>query len=1001
MSRHAQHFAIAVLAILAAPAPASAQVKVWTKTADFDTGTLNNVSDTKVADQVVLGPTAVSKTRNVWTDNFNYGLVLRLDSTTGRQTARVDSVLNTINGVSTGLRPANEFCNWSTTGNCPGRVAVDTRGDVWIVNRAFGSQGSLSKFSGSTAHCIDRNNNGKIDTSSDVNGDGIIDMSSTGAAQEYFGQADECILTTIPVGAINAYPRGVAVDRWGKVWVSTFNEGKLYRFNPNDPVTLETTITTGGNPYSLASGGDYVFVSNASTTGPVYRVNVLTGAVDTAPCGGTYGTVGDPSGTVAYFGTYFQSGQTVYGVYKADFVAKTCTLMSNPNPGTATTAVTLDTQPAPGPYVWSANYLNNTLSKFTTAGAHMGTYAGPVGGGNPHGLSPDFDGFLWLVSNTATASKQMAKYNPATGALVSQSFIGFLGGDLGKYPNNATTGYPDSATPYLYSDFTGVQIDRQAPYTYLGSWDGIYDGGANGIPWSKTTWNTEPQGAVPTYTSLKVSVRAADTLATLGTKPYATAVSGAAFSGISGRYVQVRGDEQGPGWTTSVLSDITVNGPCAVLGEGCCVKDSDCGDTNACTIDTCPVPGGTCAHAGIPNCCNTVADCNDSDACTSDSCPGAGLQCAHAAVAGCCNSNADCSDGNLCTADICSGPGGTCGHPAINGCCNTDVDCTKGNKCSSATCPTPGGFCTGGAIAGCCNKDADCADTDLCTLDACDLATSTCTNKKATGCCNTDSECSDGNSCTADHCSGPGGSCVFSPIPGCCAAGDPKLGTPCDAPVSPYDKAPCQAGHLECSAGKFVCVGAVKPSFDVCDGVDNNCDGVVDIASSCGAGQVCVTGVCVSPCAVSEFPCPTGYTCSNGYCMPPSCMNVTCPAGQTCVAGSCRTSGGDGGLDGGDDGGGLDGGTGDDASADAADGSAADGSLTDGSLVDSGMVDGGDDGGGAAGPESSGGCGCEVAGRETAPASAGLLGVALAIAGLGRRARRRTRADRAAGGGSR
>jgi hypothetical protein len=973
MSRHAKHFAPIVLAIVAAAAPASAQSKIWTTTADFDTGTLNNVSDTKVANQVVLGPTPVSKTRNVWTDNYNYGLVLRLDSVTGKQTARVDSVLNTINGVSTGLRPANEYCNWANTGNCPGRVAVDTRGDVWIVNRAFGSQGSMSKFSGSLSHCIDRNNNGVIDTSNDKNGDGIIDMNP--ANGEYFGQNDECILTTIPVGANNMYPRGVAVDRWGKIWASTHNDGKLFRYNPNDPVTLEMTVTTGGNPYSMATGGDYIFVSNSSTAGPVFRVNVLTGAIDSAPCGGTYGVVADPSGTVAYFGSYFTNNS---GFYRADFTTHTCALMGNGGAG-VTTAMTLDTQ-AGGPFVWSANYAANTISRYTTAGALQGTYAGPPGGSAAHGLSPDFDGFIWLVNDNVTANKMMTKFNAATGTISLQAFIGFLAADVAKYPTNG-------AIPYLYSDFTGVQIDRQAPYTYLGDWDGVFDGGANGIPWSKVTWNGEPQGAVPTFTTLKVAVRAADTLAALGTTPYTVATSGAALASIVGRYTQVRGSLQGPGWTTSVLSDISVTGPCATLGPACCVKDADCGDGNACTIDTCPVPGGACTHAAIPNCCNTNADCNDGNACTTDSCPGAGLQCVHPAVAGCCNSNADCADSNLCTADICSGPGGTCGHPAIPGCCNTDVDCTKGNKCSSATCPTPGGFCTGGAIAGCCNKDADCADTDLCTLDVCDLATSTCTNNKATGCCNTDAECSDGNACTADHCSGPGGSCVFSAIPGCCAAGDPKLGTPCDAPVSPFDKAPCQAGHLDCAAGKFVCVGAVKPSGEVCDGIDNNCDGVIDGPSTCGAGQVCVTGVCVSPCMAGEFACPTGYACVNGYCMPPSCMNVTCPTGETCVDGKCSAGGGDGGLDGG--GGGGDGGNGD-ATADASDGGSTDGSLADGSTADAG-----DDGGsGAAAAADSGGCGCEVAGKETAPASAGLLGVALAIAGLGRRARRRSRAAR-------
>ena len=154
---------------------AAAQTKVWTLDGDFDAGTSSNVQH-KPSNTVVLGPTPVSKQTIVWADNYNYGYVVRLDSKTGAQTARFDSVLNSINGQSTGVRPANEYCNWASTGNCPGRITTDANGDVWIVNRAFGTQGSLSKFSGNVAHCIDRNGDGVIQTSKDKNNDGLIDM---------------------------------------------------------------------------------------------------------------------------------------------------------------------------------------------------------------------------------------------------------------------------------------------------------------------------------------------------------------------------------------------------------------------------------------------------------------------------------------------------------------------------------------------------------------------------------------------------------------------------------------------------------------------------------------------------------------------------------------------------------------------------------------------------------------------------------------------------------
>jgi streptogramin lyase len=944
-----------VLATLLVAGGAAAQTKAWTLTADFDTGTLNNTSDTRVPDAVVLGPTPVSQTHNVWIDNYDYGFIVRVDSLTGKQTSRFDSVLSNINGVSTGLRPANEFCDWSSTGNCPGRVAVDTNGDVWIVNRAFGSQGSVTKFSGNIAHCIDRNNDGKIQTSSDVNGDGIIDMSATGAAQEYFGQNDECILTTIPVGAVNAIPRGVAVDKWGKIWVSTYNEGKLYRYNPNDPVTLEATVSIGANPYSLATGGDYLFAS-VNGSGRTTRVHITNLTQSTVPCPNTYGVVADPAGNVAYLGS--NPAGTV-GMYRADFGAGTCTFVSNANHGN-TTAMTLDLQPS-GPFVWSADYGGNSVSRYTMAGTYLNTVAVPTA--NPHGMSVDFQGNLWVVSDSAGSAgayKMLTKINPATNAVIGSYSIGYLAADAAKYNSDAT--------PYLYSDFTGVQIDRQAPYTYVGSWDGVYDGGVPGIPWSKVSWNA----LIPnTYTTLVASARAADTVAALGTAAYAVVTSGAALSNIKGRYIQVRFDLKGPGWSTVQLNDVTVNGPCGTLGQACCVKDADCGDGNLCTTDTCPVPGGACAHAPIANCCNTNADCDDANACTSDSCPGAGQQCTHPVIAGCCNSNADCDDANLCTTDICSGQGGTCLHPVINGCCNTTLDCTKGNKCSAATCPVPGQFCQGGPIAGCCNTDADCADTDLCTSDVCDTTTNTCSNTKVAGCCNQDTDCADLDACTSDTCSGPGGTCSHKLTPGCCSPSDPKVGTDCDVPVSPHDQLPCKSGVWACAGGNFVCQGSVKPSLDICDGIDNDCDGLVDTPNPCPTGQACVSGGCVKPCSPGEFPCPQGGVCVGGYCV---------PDGDGGVGGSTSSSSSGGTSSGG-------------TSSSSSGGTGGHGGAGTGGSGGSG----GHDGTGAStstktssGSNAKGTCGCEVVGDGDDRDASRLAFAAAALAlALGRRSRKR------------
>lgn len=99
----------------------------------------------------------------------------------------------------------------------------------------------------------------------------------------------------------------------------------------------------------------------------------------------------------------------------------------------------------------------------------------------------------------------------------------------------------------------------------------------------------------------------------------------------------------------------------------------------------------------------------------------------------------------------------------------------------------------------------------------------------------------------------------------------------------------CAGGTTQCVAGgTVVCKPDVPAGDELCDGLDNNCDGMVDEGSPCPAdNQVCDKGVCIARCNDGEFPCLLGLVCDQGFCKDPSCLTVTCGPDQVCNRGVC------------------------------------------------------------------------------------------------------------------
>jgi MYXO-CTERM domain-containing protein len=98
----------------------------------------------------------------------------------------------------------------------------------------------------------------------------------------------------------------------------------------------------------------------------------------------------------------------------------------------------------------------------------------------------------------------------------------------------------------------------------------------------------------------------------------------------------------------------------------------------------------------------------------------------------------------------------------------------------------------------------------------------------------------------------------------------------------------CKPGFKTCTKAVWgACQGEIGPGKELCNGLDDDCDGAVDEQAECPSGSTCVEGACTLPCGSGEFVCPKGQLCKNGWCVLDPCDPTQCPDGHVCKAGQC------------------------------------------------------------------------------------------------------------------
>lgn len=510
----------------------------FTLDGQFDLGVYNGLNHNVPAhDQLQLNATGTTFPV-LWVANAGEDTLSRIDTdkpsaqipSGGCETARYRTWFNT------GVHGA-----WD--GPAPSRTAVDIQGNVYVANRQFPFNRPMEVMKILAEGGIDRNGNGKIDTSTDLNGDcqiqaneimPLVDSNSNNIVDpnEIQDERIAWIVRIDPVNNPNSLGRSLCIGTDGNIWVGDYNGQKYYKISSVDGALMAGPINVGVTPYGcLVDRDGMLWSANLGSTLGVINTNTNTGLTPKQ-----HGGFGSNYGIAVGNGKVYLGGSS--RVIQYDPGTNVFSYLNAVN--NYTLGISVDGN---GDIVQG----QSTIYKFHPDGSVVWSSTN-TGFPDTRGVVPDQNNDIWAVNRD---QNNVRKFRGTDGAL-----LGTL---------------PVGSNPYTYSDATGFAARNVT--TPSGFWNAVSNSGAAGTQWDKVTWNAEAQGNVPAGAVLKVEVRAADSEANLPLQPFVVATNGGALAGIAGQYLGIRVTmEPNANGDSPILSDLKV---ASVGGAAKCDIDKD------------------------------------------------------------------------------------------------------------------------------------------------------------------------------------------------------------------------------------------------------------------------------------------------------------------------------------------------------------------------------------------------------------------------------------------